>query len=148
MHIVLLKFPHVQIAFLKFTSRVYSNCCCSCSFETEIIKIGQSSHQMYSNNILNSQESMTILNACKKSLETYWTHHVVFLKKIIDILIVYKYKKSDLDIIKNYRDITLIAITAKVYNVLLLNRIWSEVEKILRKIRTVFGEINVQIFTF
>ena len=26
-------------------SRVYSNCCCSCSFEPEIIKIGQSSHK-------------------------------------------------------------------------------------------------------
>ena len=36
-------------------SRVYSNCCCSCSFETDIIKIGQSSHKMYSNNILNFQ---------------------------------------------------------------------------------------------
>ena len=47
-------------------SRVYSNCCCSCSFEREIIKIGQSSHKMYSNNILNFQESMTILNACTK----------------------------------------------------------------------------------
>ena len=47
-------------------SRVYSNCCCSCSFEAEIIKIGQSSHKMYSNNILNFQESMTILNACIK----------------------------------------------------------------------------------
>ena len=31
-------------------SRVYSNCCCSCSFEPEIIKIGQSSHKIYSNN--------------------------------------------------------------------------------------------------
>ena len=31
-------------------SRVYSNCCCSCLFEREIIKIGQSSHKMYSNN--------------------------------------------------------------------------------------------------
>ena len=30
-------------------SRVYSNCCCSCWFEPEIIKIGQSSHKMYSN---------------------------------------------------------------------------------------------------
>ena len=29
-------------------SRVYSNCCCSCSFEPEILKIGQSSHRMYS----------------------------------------------------------------------------------------------------
>ena len=47
-------------------SRVYSNCCCSCSFEPEIIKIGQSSHKMYSNNIVNFQESMTILNACTK----------------------------------------------------------------------------------
>ena len=34
-------------------SRVYSNCCCSCWFEPEIIKIGQSSHNMYSNNIVN-----------------------------------------------------------------------------------------------
>ena len=44
-------------------SRVYSNCCCSCSFEPEIIKIGQSSHKIYSNNIVNFQESTTILNA-------------------------------------------------------------------------------------
>ena len=53
-------------------SRVYSNCCCSCSFEPEIIKIGQSSHKIYSNNILYFQECMTILNACtkKKRLET------------------------------------------------------------------------------
>ena len=48
-------------------SRVYSNCCCSCWFEPEIIEIGQSSHKMYSNNILNFQESTTILNACTTS---------------------------------------------------------------------------------
>ena len=41
---------------------------CSCSFEPEIIKIGQSSHKMYSNSILNFQESMTILNACTKKV--------------------------------------------------------------------------------
>ena len=29
-------------------SRVYFNCCCSCSFELEFINIGQSSHNMYS----------------------------------------------------------------------------------------------------
>ena len=58
-------------------SRVYSNCCCSCSFEPEIIKIGQSSHKICSNNILNVQESTTILNACtKKRLETYCIHLV------------------------------------------------------------------------
>ena len=49
-------------------SRVYSNCCCSCSFNPEIIKIGQSSHKMYSNNILNFQESTTILNAYTKKV--------------------------------------------------------------------------------
>ena len=45
---------------------MYSNSCCSCSFEAEIIKIGLSSHKMYSNNIVNFQESTTILNACTK----------------------------------------------------------------------------------
>ena len=38
-------------------SRVYSNCFCSCWFEPEIINLGQSSHKMYSNNILNFQDS-------------------------------------------------------------------------------------------
>ena len=53
-------------------SRVYSNCCNSCSFESEIIKIGQSSHKMYSNYLVNLQESETIINDhTKKSLETY-----------------------------------------------------------------------------
>ena len=47
-------------------SRVYSNYCYSCSFEAEIIKIGQSSHKMYSNNIVHVQESKTILDACTK----------------------------------------------------------------------------------
>ena len=45
---------------------MYSNSCCSCLFEAEIIKIGQSSHKMYSNNILDFQESTSILNACTK----------------------------------------------------------------------------------
>ena len=49
-------------------SRVYSNCCCSCSFEPETVKIGHLSHNMYSNNIVNFQESMTILNACTKKV--------------------------------------------------------------------------------
>ena len=72
MHIVL---PLVQISIFEIQqlwqsgfSRVYSNCCCSCSFEPEIINIGQSSHKMYSTNILNFQESMTILNACTKKV--------------------------------------------------------------------------------
>ena len=46
--------------------RVYSNSGCTCSFKPEIIKIGQSSDNMYSNNILNFQVSTTILNTCTK----------------------------------------------------------------------------------
>ena len=57
-------------------SRVYSNCCRSCSFEREIIKFGQSSYKMNSNTMLNFQESTTILNACTKSLQTYWMHPI------------------------------------------------------------------------
>ena len=49
-------------------SRVYSNSRCSCSFEPEIIKIGQSSQTMDSNNILNFQESTTILNTHTKKV--------------------------------------------------------------------------------
>ena len=49
-------------------SRVYSNWCCSCWFEPEIIKSSQSSHKMYSNNILNLQESTPISNACTKKV--------------------------------------------------------------------------------
>ena len=47
-------------------SRVYSNSCCRCSFEPEIMKIGQSSHKMYCNNIVNFQDCTTILNASTK----------------------------------------------------------------------------------
>ena len=47
-------------------SGVYSNGFCRCSFEPEIIEIGQSSHKMYSKNILNFPVSSTILNACTK----------------------------------------------------------------------------------
>ena len=46
--------------------RVYSNSCCIYWFEPEIIKSGESSHKIYRNNILNFQESTTILNACTK----------------------------------------------------------------------------------
>ena len=57
-------------------SRVHSNCCCSCWFEAEIIKIGQSSHKIYSNNILNFKESDNFKCLYEKSLGTYWRHHI------------------------------------------------------------------------
>ena len=69
-------------------SRVYSNCCCSCSFEPEIRKIGQSSHKMYSNNIVNFQESTTILNACTKKvwkLIECTTYTYIYIYIYIDI---------------------------------------------------------------
>ena len=61
-------------------NRVYSNCCCICSFEPEIINIGQSFHKMYNNNVLNFQESMTILNArTKKSINLLNAPHNVLI---------------------------------------------------------------------
>ena len=62
-------------------SRVYSNCCCSCFFESEIIKIGQSSYKTYSKYIVNFQESTTILNACKNvwKLIEFTTYNALFL---------------------------------------------------------------------
>ena len=56
--------------------RVYSNCCCSCSFEAEIIKIGQSSHKMYSNNSEFSRVYDNFKCLYKKRLETYWMLYV------------------------------------------------------------------------
>ena len=59
-------------------SRVYSNCYCCCWFEPEFMKIGQSSHKMYSNNILNIQELTTILNAqTKKSVNLLNAPHII-----------------------------------------------------------------------
>ena len=49
-------------------SRVYSKWWFSCSFEAEIIKNCQSSNKIYSNNIVNFQESTTILNAHTKKV--------------------------------------------------------------------------------
>ena len=62
-------------------SSVYSNCCCSCWFEHENIKIGQSSHKMYSNKILNFQESTTILNACTKKSRNLLKAPRIFLER-------------------------------------------------------------------
>ena len=71
-------------------SRVYSNSYCSCLFEPEIIKIGQSPHKMYSNNVVNFHESTTILNTCtKKSMETYWRHRVYM--SVDDYIYIYIY---------------------------------------------------------
>ena len=83
-------------------SRVYSNSCCSCSFESEIMKIGQSSHKMYKNDILNFQESMKILKACTKSLETYWMHHLY--------IYIYIYTHTHTPIIHFDQDILIIAV--------------------------------------
>ena len=54
------------------------------------------------------------------------------------------YEKGNLQISKRYRGITLNATTAEIYNALFLNCIQTEVEKILKKINIVFGEIDPQ----
>ena len=72
-------------------SRVYSNCCCSWSFKAEIIKIGQSSHKMYSNKIMNFQESTTILSACTKMSENLLkVPYIYILYYIKTVLVVTK----------------------------------------------------------
>ena len=75
-------------------SRVYYNCCCSCSFEAEIIKIGQSSHKMDSNN----SEFSKVYNNFKclykkvwKTIEctTYFTYllYTPFMLRIVYIIL-------------------------------------------------------------
>ena len=70
---VLLKCPHVQIAFLNFTSCDNQALvggiqipAVGVHLNLKFKKIVQSSHKMSSNNVMNNQESTTILNACKK----------------------------------------------------------------------------------
>ena len=65
---------------------MYSNSCCSSSLKHENIKIDQSSHKMYSNNILNFQMSMTILNAgTKKSGILLNAPRIIYLLKLTHI---------------------------------------------------------------
>ena len=66
------------------SSRVYSNCCCSSWCESEIMKIGQSSHKMYSNNIVNLKESTPILNTCTKKVWNLieYTTYTGYLKTV------------------------------------------------------------------
>ena len=68
-------------------NRVYSNCCSSYSFVFKIIKIGPSSHKMYSNNILNFQESTTILNACTRKSGNLLTAPCIFLFLCLSIFL-------------------------------------------------------------
>ena len=80
-------------------SWVYSNCCCSCRFEPEIIKIKLLSYKIDSNNILNFQESTTILNACTKEiLETYW------IPPIYIYIYIYIYILSSTDRLSFYQN--------------------------------------------
>ena len=72
-------------------SRVYSNCCSSCSFEYEIMKISPSSHKMYFYNILNFQESTTILNDHTKKFE-----NLSYAPRILETIVT-KYLHSFLE---------------------------------------------------
>ena len=67
MHIVFLKCPHVQIAFLKLTSCENQALvgCISIAAVAVHLNLKLVSH-LISNNIVNFQEFMTILNACTK----------------------------------------------------------------------------------
>ena len=76
-------------------SRVYSNSCYSCSFEAEIIKVGQSSHKMYSNNIVNFQESTTILNACTKKYGNLLKATRILVEVVMQVFNFQKFIVSD-----------------------------------------------------
>ena len=81
----------------------------------------------------------------QKNLRTYFSDYAMYKRKFRR-----EYTKGDLRITKNYRDITLTAIAAEVYNVLLHNCIQPEVEKILRKNQNSFQKnhsTNSQILT-
>ena len=58
---------------------MYSN---SCSFKPELIKIDQSSHKMYSNNILYFQESTPILNVWKPIECTTYIYIYIYIINI------------------------------------------------------------------
>ena len=62
--------------------------------------------------------------------------------------IFFIWKKEDLGTIKNYWHITLTAITAKIYNALLLNHIWCADAKVLRKKSKWFSEKSIHNFRF
>ena len=57
-------------------------------------------------------------------------------------------KKGDIGITKNYRGITFTAIVAKVFNALLFNRSWPEVQKFHGKNQNGFREINPQLSNY
>ena len=99
MHIILLK---CQIAFLKFTScgnqalvGCISIAAVAVHLKLKSQKFRQSSHKMYSNNILNFQVSTTILYAhMKKSLETYrmnLEYKYIYILYIYIVYILYIY---------------------------------------------------------
>ena len=78
---------------------MYSNSCCSCSFKPEIKKLGQSSHKLYSNKILNFQESMTILDVHRKKVwelivctsYVYWYVYIYVCIHVFIYIYVYIY---------------------------------------------------------
>ena len=58
----------IHMSWQSGFSRVYSNCCCGCSFEAEIIKIGLSSHKMYSNKLSRVYDNLKCLH------KKVWNH--------------------------------------------------------------------------
>ena len=64
----------------------FSNAMTRTAISAEPVNMKRDELWMYSNNILNFQESTTILNAWTKSLKTYWRHLVYFTQKFFFFL--------------------------------------------------------------
>ena len=87
--------------WLSGFSRVYFNCCCSCSVEPEIMKIDQSSYTINSNKILYFHEFTKILNASTKKFwkliegPTFiWLEYVIVLRIVTRNHFFFVYLKS------------------------------------------------------
>ena len=67
--------------------------------------------------------ALVLHTVCNQNTTDKWTKGFITLF----------FKKGDLGIAKNFRDITLTSIATKIYNALLLNCIGPDIEKILEK---------------
>ena len=82
----------------------YSNSCRRCSFEAEIIKIGQSSHKMYSNNIDFSRVYDNLKGPYEKCLEIYRMHLVyMYIYIYVCVCVFRRHFFVEAHLIKYYR---------------------------------------------
>ena len=83
--------------------RVYSNYCCRCSFEAEIIKIGQSFHKMCINKILYFQVSTAIFNAGKKKSRNLLNAPRICVSDAIEYIYYVRFRCSSVHLLNKFQ---------------------------------------------